>query len=124
MKDTGDDSAMVTTVIYDGTCDFCKSCVKWVKARAEISAIPNQSIEPSEYGITREDCEKSVVVITDKTYIAAKAVAILLNQTGHRFLASALIYSGLVGELGYKYVASHRNGILVKILHWLIKKSL
>ena len=124
MKDTGDDSAMVTTVIYDGTCDFCKSCVEWVQARTEIKAIPNQSIEPSEYGITREECESSVVVITDNTYFAAKAVVILLKQTGHRFLASALIHSGPVGELGYKYIASHRNGILVKILHWLIKKSL
>ena len=115
---------MVTTVIYDGKCDFCKSCVDWVKARTEISAIPNQSIEPSEYGITRDDCEKSVVVITEKTYFAAKAVAILLKQSGHKFLASALIYSGPVGELGYKYVANHRDGILVKILHWLIKKNL
>ena len=115
---------MVTTVIYDGKCDFCKSCVDWVKARTEISAIPNQTIEHSDYGITRDDCEKSVVVITDKTYFAAKAVAILLKQSGHRFLASALIYSGPVGELGYKYVANHRDGILVKVLHWLIKKSL
>ena len=115
---------MVTTVIYDGTCDFCKSCVEWVKARTKISAIPNQSIEPTEYGITREQCEKSVVVIADKTYFAAKAVAILFKQTGHKFLASVLIFSGPVGELGYKYVANHRDGILVKILHWLIKKNL
>ena len=115
---------MVTTVIYDGTCDFCKSCVEWVQARTEIQVIPNQSIEPSEYGITRADCDKSVVVITEKTYFAAKAVAILLKQTDHGFLASALIFSGPVGELGYKYIASHRNGALVKILHWVIKKSL
>jgi len=115
---------MVTTVIYDGTCDFCKSCINWVKARTEISAIPNQSIEPTEYGITRDDCEKSVVVITEKTYFAAKAVAIILKQSGHKFLAAALIYSGPIGELSYKYVANHRDGILVKILHWLIKKSL
>ena len=124
MKDTGDDSAMVTTVIYDGTCDFCKSCVEWVQARTEIKAISNQSIEPSDYGVTRNDCEKSVVVITDKTYFAAKAVAILLKQSGHRLLSQALNYSGPVGEFGYKYVASHRNGVLVKILHWIIKKSL
>lgn len=114
---------MNTTVIYDGECDFCKSCVAWVKARTEINAIPNQSIDPSEFGISREQCEKSVVVISDKSYFAAKAVAYLLAQSGHRFLAKALINSGPIGELGYRYVASHRDGQLVRALHWLIRKT-
>ena len=115
---------MTTTVIYDGECDFCISCVKWVKARAEINALTNQSINPTEYGITKAQCEKSVVVIADRTYFAAKAVALLLNLCGYKFLDLTLRLSGPIGEFGYRYMAAHRNGLLVRILHWIIKKSI
>ena len=110
-------------VIYDGECDFCKSCVTWVKARAEIEALPNQSIDPSTYGVTREQCEKPVVVITDQIFFSAKAIAKLLKLCGYPFLAKLLKITGPVGEWGYKYVASHRDGLLVRILHYLIKKT-
>lgn len=115
---------MTTTVIYDGECDFCKSCVEWVKSRTEISAIPNQSIKPSDFGITREQCDKSVVVITEKTYFSANAVALLLKKSGNRFLSIALRLSGPIGEFGYRYVASHRDGSLVRALHWIIKRTI
>lgn len=119
-----DDCSMTTTVIYDGECDFCISCVKWVKARTQINALPNQSINPAEYGVTKAQCEKSVVVIADRTYFAAKAVALLLNQSGHKFLGLTLRLSGPIGEFGYRYVAAHRNGSLVKALHIVIEKSI
>ena len=110
-------------MIYDGECDFCKSCVAWVKARAEIEALPNQSIDPSTYGVTREQCEKSVVVITDQIYFSTNAIAELLKLCGHPYLAKFLKLSGPIGEWGYKYVAKHRDGLLVRILHYLIKKT-
>ena len=114
---------MMCTVIYDGECDFCRSCVDWVKARAKINAVANQEINPAEFGITREQCEKSVVVVADKTYFAAKAVAVLLEESGHKVVAKLLRLSGRLGEVGYKYVAEHRNGLLVAVLHWVIKKT-
>ena len=112
---------MHTTVIYDGECDFCVSCVEWVKARTEINAYANQSINPAEFGVTKAQCEISVVVIADRTYFAAKAVALLLKESGHKYLALALRLSGPIGEFGYRYVAAHRNGFLVRTLHWLIR---
>ena len=114
---------MKCIVIYDGECGFCKSCVAWVKARREIEAIPNQIIDPAAYSITREQCEKSVVVITDRTYFSAKAIAELLVLCGNPYLAKFLKLSGPIGEWGYKYVAKHRDGLLVRILHYLIKKT-
>jgi predicted DCC family thiol-disulfide oxidoreductase YuxK len=119
-----DDYAMATTVIYDGECDFCISCVEWVKARTEIIAFAHQKINPADYGVTKAQCEKSVVVIADRTYFAAKAVAFLLKLSGHKFLSLTLRLSGPIGELGYSYVAAHRSGFLVRILHWIIKKGL
>ena len=110
-------------IIFDGECDFCRDCVKWVKNRITTTAIENQSIDPNTYGITREQCEKSVVVIDDKTYFGAKAVAHLLRKTGHKYLAALLSTSGPIGEFGYRYVAEHRGGKLVALLHELIKRS-
>ena len=112
---------MHTTVIYDGECDFCLSCVEWVKARTEINAFANQSINPAEFGVTKAQCEKSVIVISDRIYFEAVAVAVLLNQSGHKFLAKTLLASGPFGTFGYRYVAAHRNGFLVRTLHWLIR---
>lgn len=112
------------TVIYDGHCDFCKSCVAWAKARAPIKALPNQEINFADYGLSKEQVEKSVVVISDKTYFGAAAVAQVLITTQNYRLARLITLLGPIGEIGYRYVASHRNGFLVKSAHWLINRDL
>lgn len=113
----------MTKVIFDGECDFCSSCVAWVESRSEIEAIPNQSIDPFVYGLTRDEVTKSVVVIDEVTYISAKAVAYLLQKCGFKWSARILVKSGTIGEFGYQYVANHREGFLVKLLHKLIKRT-
>ena len=112
-----------TIVIFDGDCDFCRSCVNWVSARCDIEALANQLIDPGKFGISREQCEKSVVVIDSKTYFGADAVVYLLEKSGSNKLARLLKLTGPIGELGYRYVASHRDGQLVKLIHWMVKKS-
>ena len=115
-----------TIVIYDGECEFCKSCVEWVSNRYEIESIPNQEIDDSGYfkfGITREQCQRSVVVIETKPLFGAQAVSVLLKRSGHSILAALLKLSGPIGEIGYRYVASHRDGRLVAALHALIQRS-
>ena len=110
-------------VIYDGNCEFCFDCVQWVKRQAEIFALASQSIKPADYGVTREQCEKSVVVINGgQIYFGAAAVAFLLGKCGHWLGAWLLRVIGGVGEAGYRYVASHRSGLLVRILHWYVKR--
>ena len=114
---------MQPTVIYDGQCDFCIACVAWIQNRIEIEALANQDIEPADFGVTREECEKSVVVIADQTYSGADAVAYLLKQSGNSLTSRIIKLSGPFGKVGYRYVAKHRDGALVRILHWIIKKS-
>ena len=110
-------------VIYDGNCGFCFDCVQWVKRQTEVVAVANQAINPADYGVTREQCEKSVVVINGgQIYFGAAAVAVLLSECGHWFGAWLLRISGCVGETGYRYVASNRSGLLVRILHWYVKR--
>ena len=110
-------------VIYDGECDFCHSCVEWVKRRATVEALASQTIKPSNYGISEAQCKQTVVLITDPIYFGAKAVAEILQMTGNRKLARLIIFSGTLGEFGYKFVAEHRSGKLVKLLHFIIKKT-
>ena len=114
----------MTTVIFDGQCAFCRSCVEWVKNRYQINALANQEIDPAMYGITREQCDKSVVVIDSQNYFGASAIALLLARTGHPFMAKLLRTSGSIGEFCYRYVASHRDGRLVELLHWIVKSTL
>ncbi|NDA81119.1 MAG: DUF393 domain-containing protein, partial [Actinobacteria bacterium] len=69
-------------VIYDGECDFCKECVRWVQKRAKISALPFQTADLSRYGLTYQRCSKEVVVIINgKVSGGADAVAGLLSAT-------------------------------------------
>lgn len=115
-----------TTVIYDGECEFCKSCVDWVLNRYKAEALAYQEIDPKKFlgfGVTKEQCQKSVVVIETEPYFGARAVSILLKRSGHSILGTLLKLSGPIGELGYRYVAGHRDGWLVAQLHALIKKS-
>ena len=114
---------MQPKVIYDGQCDFCIACVAWIQNRIEIEAFANQDIEPADFGVTREQCEKSVVVIADSTYFGADAVAFLLKHSGNSLFSRIIKLSGPLGKVGYRYVANHRDGALVRILHWIIKKS-
>ena len=114
---------MSTVVFYDGECDFCLACVNWVKSRYEIEALPNNSPRISNYGLTREIVDKSVVVIDSKIMTSAKAVSFLLKKSGFKKSAFLLKASGPLGELGYKYVASHRDGLIVRIAHKMILKT-
>ena len=114
---------MSTIVFYDGECDFCLACINWVKSRCDIEALPNNSPRIAEYALTREIVDKSVVVIDSKVITSAKAVAFLLRKSGFKKSAQLLRALGPVGELGYKYVASHRNGLLVRLAHKLILQT-
>ena len=114
----------MTKVIFDGECAFCRSCVDWISSRCQIDAIPNQKINPNDYGVTREECEKSVVVIDNEIYFGAEAVAFLLKRSGYRNFARLLQLSGPVGEMGYRYVANNRDGKLVALLHWIIRRGI
>ena len=118
------DYLLVITVIYDGECDFCKSCVAWIQNRTQIKALANQSINPQDFGITREQCEKSVVVIDEKIYFGSKAVAHLLANSSHKWVARFLQALGPISEIGYRYIASHRNGKFVALLHRIIRYTI
>ena len=115
---------MQPTLIYDGECGFCISSMRWAQNRTDFQAFPFQGIDPSIYGVTKAQCEKSVVFIGAQTLFGADAIAELMKLCGHRFISRVIKLSGPAGRNCYQYVATHRSGYLVKALHWVIRKTI
>lgn len=121
MSSTQNQSEVV--VIYDGECDFCKECVRWVQKRATITALPFQTADLARFGVSYQRCSKEVVVIIDgKVSGGASAVASLLTTTGHKNLGAALKLTGPIGRKGYFWVASHRESWFIRLATGILKR--
>lgn len=118
---------MSIIVIYDGQCEFCKQSVAWVEKKLDITALPFQSTDLGPYGLTTEQCAKQVYVIAGgATYAGAGGIAYLLKQRGNTAISWLITASGSLGGAGYRWIASHRSSLLVRIattiLHALNQK--
>jgi predicted DCC family thiol-disulfide oxidoreductase YuxK len=104
-------------LIYDGECRFCLACLAWVKRKLEITAISFQEANLDQYGLVRSECEKSVFVVTKEVNLSgATAVAYLLKLRGNSILAWIIQSSGWIGESGYRWVASHRDSLVIRVV--------
>ena len=111
------------TVIYDGQCEFCKNCLTWVQKKLTVTAIPYQSADLAQYGLTIEECAAQLYVIKgEKKYGGIKAVTLLLRKRKNRIAALILKVSGPLGDNGYKWVAANRSSAVVGVLNYLIVK--
>jgi predicted DCC family thiol-disulfide oxidoreductase YuxK len=111
-------------VIYDGECAFCKSSIEWIEQRLVVDAKPFRQTDLAKYGLTYQECSKSVQVITNGAVLAAApAIAFLLKKRGNRLLSLFITASGPLGRLGYKWVAAHRSSLVVSTLHRILKSS-
>jgi predicted DCC family thiol-disulfide oxidoreductase YuxK len=112
------------TVIYDGQCEFCKNCLTWVQKKLVVTAIPYQSADLSQYGLTIEECAAQLYVIKGKKkYGGIKAVTLLLRKRKNRIAALVIKLSGPLGDKAYKWVAVNRSGAVVGVLNYLIVKA-
>jgi predicted DCC family thiol-disulfide oxidoreductase YuxK len=110
-------------VIYDGECEFCKNCLTWTKRKLVLTAIPYQSADLYQYGITLEECAAQLYVINGtKKYGGIKAVIFLLRKRKNHISAFALKVSGALGDKGYKWVAANRSSAVVGVLNNLVIK--
>ena len=117
------DSQSEIVVIYDGECAFCKECVRLVARRVTINALPFQSADLAKFNLTYERCSKEVVaIINGKVFGGANAVAALLKASGCTTLGNLIKLSGPLGRRGYRWVASHRDGQLVRVLYLVIRR--
>lgn len=79
------DNAVVPLIIYDGECDFCIASVRWVQKRAQVGAISFHAAPLADYGLTKEQCAKEVVVLHEgKKYGGAFAIENLIEVRGNQ----------------------------------------
>lgn len=103
-------------LIYDGECRFCRASLTWLEEKLRVTAVAFQDADLATYGLTRCQCEKAVFVVADqKTYSGSSAIAFLLNLRGNTFISRQIVRSGWLGRLGYRWLASHRDSLLVRI---------
>jgi len=111
-------------VIYDGECAFCESSIKWIEQRLDLDSKPFQKADLAKYGLTYQQCSKSVQVITNGSVLAgAPAIAFLLKKRGNRLLGLFVTASGPFGRFGYKWIAEHRSSLIVSALHRMLNVS-
>jgi len=111
-------------VIYDGECRFCRSSLQWLQQKMSITALPFQSTDLNSYGLTREQCSAEVLALCgDTTYCGSCAIALLLNKRGNTFLSWLIVRSGRAGRFGYRWIASHRNSLAVRIFTNILDRS-
>lgn len=104
------------TVIFDGECEFCRQSVSWIHRKLQITALPFQTADLSDFNLTREQCAKQVYVISEnKTYGGADAIAFLLKQRGNRVQSTLITILGPVSRSAYHWIASHRKSWPVKL---------
>ena len=104
------------TVIFDGQCVFCQQSVTWIQRKLVITALPYQTSDLAPFNLTKEQCAKQVYVISSgSTYGGAAAIAFLLKRRGNRIQSGLITASGPMGRAGYRWIASHRNSVPVKL---------
>jgi predicted DCC family thiol-disulfide oxidoreductase YuxK len=112
-------------VLTDGQCRFCKATLSWVEKKLDVTAVAFQEADLPSYGLSYEECSKALHVLhAGKVYVGADSIAYLLGRRGNWLLAMAIRLSGPLGRYGYKWVAGHRNSILIKVATRLIERTL
>lgn len=111
-------------VIYDGECRFCRASLNWLELKLTCTSIAYQSADLAKYNLTEKECSEQVIVISDNTtYKAAAAVAFLLDKRGNKVASRLITGSGKLGQYGYRWVASHRNSLLIRALTALLERA-
>ena len=102
-------------VIYDGHCDFCIAWLHWLRKNLAVTALSFHDAELTQYGLTLEECSQSVFVVSpSNTYAGSAAIAFLLKERGNRLAARLIRWSGPLGHMGYRWVATHRNSLAIR----------
>ena len=111
-------------VIYDGQCQFCQASIDWIEQKLVVDAKAFQNVDLASYGLTFDQCSMSVHIVADGTvFVGAAAIAFLMKKRGNRVLSVLITTSGVLGRWGYRWVSTHRNSFLVRLVHHLLNQS-
>jgi predicted DCC family thiol-disulfide oxidoreductase YuxK len=112
-------------VLTDGQCRFCEATLGWMQKKLVVDATPFQEADLAKYGLSYQECSEALhVVHAGKVYVGADAIAYLLGRRGNWILGFIVRASGPLGRLGYKWVAGHRNSLIIRFATKMIERSL
>ncbi|KAB2641413.1 MAG: DUF393 domain-containing protein [Verrucomicrobia bacterium] len=112
------------TVIYDGQCELCQNAISWVSKQLVINAVDLHTAELSRYSLSEEQCSREVFVIYKQSrWSGAEAVAFLLIARGNKITGALVTALGPISRFAYRWVASNRSSLPVKILSRLLLQS-
>ena len=95
-----------------------------MQKRLLINAVAFQDGGLEKFGLTVEQCSKEVFALYEnQRFAGADAVAVLLKHRGNRVASFLIKSSGNLGRSGYRWVASHRNSLLIRIATRILEKS-
>jgi predicted DCC family thiol-disulfide oxidoreductase YuxK len=115
----------VITVIYDGQCQLCRASINWLQLRSKITALSFHEIDPKNYSLTLDECQKQVIAIHGaQIFKGAAAVALLLKHRGNTATARFIRATGPLGRFGYHWVSTHRNSAPVKVLTRILERAI
>lgn len=108
---------MRATLIYDGDCGFCTTCVRFIERRLRTSAriLPWQHAPLADLGVTESEAREALQWVDEQGRVSAghAAVARLLIDSGFPWSAPGRLLlipplSWLAPAL-YRLVADHRH---------------
>jgi predicted DCC family thiol-disulfide oxidoreductase YuxK len=112
VRETRDVAAML---VYDGDCDFCTRCARWLDARAhEVEVVPWQALDLAEVGLTEEQVRAAAYWLEGTAVVGgerAVARSLVACGRGYAVLGRAVLLPGVrrVAGVGYRFVARHRS---------------
>jgi predicted DCC family thiol-disulfide oxidoreductase YuxK len=111
------------TVIYDGQCRFCRACLDWLEEKVKVEKFAYQDTDTTRFGLSKEECSKQVYIQHHGQLSAgASAIAILLKVRGNRISAFLIRLSGPLAAMGYRWVAAHRNSLLIRVATKILER--
>ena len=109
----------MTTLVFDGDCAFCSSCVRAVP-RLRLrpgTVVAWQQADLPALGLTAEQCAEALQWVGDDGRVSSghEAVARLLLASAppYRLLGALLLAPGIrwVAARTYRWVAAHRSSL-------------
>jgi predicted DCC family thiol-disulfide oxidoreductase YuxK len=109
-------------VIYDGDCQFCKESLTWLQQKVQVTALAFNKTDVTKYGLTLEQCQKSVFTIHQgQTKSGASAIAYLLKKRGNKISALIITSSGFLARRSYTWISTHRNSKVVRLMTKILR---
>lgn len=116
VRNTTESTLIRPVLVFDGECEFCKACVRFVARRTSrpLTTVPYQSADLASLGLTREQCIEAVQwVTTDSVRSGHLAVAAALRHARFPWpvLGAIVCAPGVrwIAAVVYRRVAERRS---------------